>query len=239
MAPSCAEGGVLGVLPGVIGSIQAAEALKLALGIGDPLVGRLLLYDALSGEFEEMKLRRDPACPVCGESADDHGLRGLRRVLLGGRTLSRVRIPPTLRAETDGRPRGRGPRRHRARAARRPDGPVSPHCADSCSKTTSSRPFVNVYVEGEDVRTKDGLETAVEDELDRDPAARHGGWLSPPRSLLDLVGNTPLVELPRLSPKPEVKLYAKLEGQNPTGSIKDRVALAMVEAAGSSSRART
>src|SRR3954447_2250524 len=68
LAPSCAEGGVLGVLPGVIGSIQAAEALKLALGIGEPLIGRLLLYDALAGEFEEMKLRRDSACPVCGES---------------------------------------------------------------------------------------------------------------------------------------------------------------------------
>ena len=67
LAPSCAEGGVLGVLPGVVGSIQATEALKLALGIGDPLVGRLLLYDALSGEFQEMKLRRDPDCPVCGE----------------------------------------------------------------------------------------------------------------------------------------------------------------------------
>jgi molybdopterin/thiamine biosynthesis adenylyltransferase/rhodanese-related sulfurtransferase len=68
LAPSCAEGGVLGVLPGVIGSIQATEALKLALGIGEPLVGRLLLYDALSGEFSEMKLRRDPDCPVCGEN---------------------------------------------------------------------------------------------------------------------------------------------------------------------------
>jgi molybdopterin/thiamine biosynthesis adenylyltransferase/rhodanese-related sulfurtransferase len=67
MAPSCAEGGVLGVLPGVIGSIQAAEALKLALGIGDTLVGRLLLYDALSGEFQEMTLRRNPECPVCGD----------------------------------------------------------------------------------------------------------------------------------------------------------------------------
>jgi sulfur-carrier protein adenylyltransferase/sulfurtransferase len=52
----------------VIGSIQASEALKLALEIGDPLVGRLLLYDALSGEFNEMKLRRDPECPVCGDN---------------------------------------------------------------------------------------------------------------------------------------------------------------------------
>jgi len=67
LAPSCAEGGVLGVLPGVIGSLQTSEALKLALGIGEPLVGRLLLFDALSAEFSEMKLRRDPDCPVCGE----------------------------------------------------------------------------------------------------------------------------------------------------------------------------
>jgi sulfur-carrier protein adenylyltransferase/sulfurtransferase len=67
LAPSCAEGGVLGVLPGVIGSLQASEALKLALGIGEPLVGRLLLFDALSAEFNEVKLRRDPDCPVCGE----------------------------------------------------------------------------------------------------------------------------------------------------------------------------
>jgi molybdopterin/thiamine biosynthesis adenylyltransferase/rhodanese-related sulfurtransferase len=67
LAPSCAEGGVLGVLPGVIGSLQANEALKLALGIGEPLIGRLLLFDALSTEFSEVKLRRDPECPVCGE----------------------------------------------------------------------------------------------------------------------------------------------------------------------------
>jgi sulfur-carrier protein adenylyltransferase/sulfurtransferase len=68
LAPSCAEGGVLGVLPGVIGSIQGAEALKLVLGIGEPLVGRLLLYDALAGSFEQVAVRRDPACPVCGDS---------------------------------------------------------------------------------------------------------------------------------------------------------------------------
>jgi sulfur-carrier protein adenylyltransferase/sulfurtransferase len=68
LAPSCAEGGVLGVLPGVIGSLQANEALKLALGIGESLVGRLLLFDALSTEVSEVKLRRDPECPVCGEN---------------------------------------------------------------------------------------------------------------------------------------------------------------------------
>ena len=68
LAPSCAEGGVLGVLPGVVGSIQATEALKLALGIGDPLVGRLLLFDALAASFTEVSLRRDPECPVCGEN---------------------------------------------------------------------------------------------------------------------------------------------------------------------------
>ncbi len=67
LAPSCAEGGVLGVLPGIVGSLQANEALKLALGIGESLSGRLLLFDALSTEFSEVTLRRDPACPVCGE----------------------------------------------------------------------------------------------------------------------------------------------------------------------------
>ncbi|MGH3092053.1 MAG: molybdopterin-synthase adenylyltransferase MoeB [Gaiellaceae bacterium] len=68
LAPSCAEGGVLGVLPGIVGSLQANEALKLALGMGDPLVGRLLLFDALETQFTEIALRRDPECPVCGEN---------------------------------------------------------------------------------------------------------------------------------------------------------------------------
>jgi molybdopterin/thiamine biosynthesis adenylyltransferase/rhodanese-related sulfurtransferase len=68
MAPSCSEGGVLGVLPGIVGSLQANEALKLALGIGEPLIGRLLLFDALATEFNEVSIRRNPACPVCGEN---------------------------------------------------------------------------------------------------------------------------------------------------------------------------
>jgi adenylyltransferase/sulfurtransferase len=67
LVPSCAEGGVLGVLPGVIGTIQATETIKLILGVGQPLVGRLLLYDAFNMRFRELKLRRDPACPVCGD----------------------------------------------------------------------------------------------------------------------------------------------------------------------------
>ena len=67
LVPSCAEGGVLGVLPGIIGTIQATETIKLILGTGEPLVGRLLLYDAFKMRFRELKLRRDPECPVCGE----------------------------------------------------------------------------------------------------------------------------------------------------------------------------
>ena len=67
LVPSCAEGGVLGILPGMIGIIQATETVKLILGIGQPLVGRLVLYDALDMKFRELKLRRNPECPVCGD----------------------------------------------------------------------------------------------------------------------------------------------------------------------------
>ncbi len=68
LVPSCAEGGVLGVLPGIIGTIQALEAIKLILGVGEPLIGRLLLFDALKMKFRELKLRKNPDCPICGEN---------------------------------------------------------------------------------------------------------------------------------------------------------------------------
>jgi len=74
LAPSCAEAGVLGVLPGVIGLLQAVEAIKLLLGIGEPLVGRLMTYDALVGEFSELRLFRDPHCPACGENGHPEDL---------------------------------------------------------------------------------------------------------------------------------------------------------------------
>ena len=67
LVPSCAEGGVLGILPGIIGLVQATETVKLILGIGTPLIGRLMLYDALGMKFRELKLRRNPECPICGD----------------------------------------------------------------------------------------------------------------------------------------------------------------------------
>jgi molybdopterin/thiamine biosynthesis adenylyltransferase/rhodanese-related sulfurtransferase len=69
LAPSCAEAGVLGVLPGIVGSIQALEAIKMILGLGEPLVGRLLAFDALEESFRSFKVRRDPDCPACGPNA--------------------------------------------------------------------------------------------------------------------------------------------------------------------------
>ena len=91
LAPSCAEGGVLGVLPGVVGTLQATEAMKLLLGIGDPLVGRQLRYDALSMEFVELKMHRDPECPVC--SKDPHEIEFIdyeQFCALPGRAIART-----------------------------------------------------------------------------------------------------------------------------------------------------
>src|SRR5438309_2308723 len=74
MVPSCAEGGVLGILPGIIGCLQANEAVKLILGKGEPPIGRLVLFDAMRARFRELRLRKDPACPICGEQPTIHEL---------------------------------------------------------------------------------------------------------------------------------------------------------------------
>jgi sulfur-carrier protein adenylyltransferase/sulfurtransferase len=74
MVPSCAEGGVLGVLPGIIGVMQAIEAIKMIIGIGDSLIGRLVSFDALKLRFKEFKIRKDPSCPICGEHPTIHEL---------------------------------------------------------------------------------------------------------------------------------------------------------------------
>ena len=102
MVPSCAEGGVLGVLCASIGSIQATEAIKLLTGIGDPLVGRLMIYDALEMTYRTVKVRKDPECPMCGKISPDHsnssttqpfckGLLGRRRSAGGSEGMDRPR----------------------------------------------------------------------------------------------------------------------------------------------------
>jgi sulfur-carrier protein adenylyltransferase/sulfurtransferase len=74
LVPSCAEGGVLGVLPGIVGTLQALETIKLLLGAGEPLIGRLVLFDALQFKFRELRLRKNPECPICGNSPSIHAL---------------------------------------------------------------------------------------------------------------------------------------------------------------------
>jgi molybdopterin/thiamine biosynthesis adenylyltransferase len=71
LAPSCSANGVLGVMAGTMGTLQANEVIKLVLGVGEPLIGRLLLYEALGTRFTELKVRRDPDCPICGEHAPE------------------------------------------------------------------------------------------------------------------------------------------------------------------------
>jgi adenylyltransferase/sulfurtransferase len=80
LIPSCAEGGVLGVLPGIIGTIQATEAIKLILGVGEPLIGRFLIYDALRMRFRELKLPKDPDCPVCGANPSIRELHAYEQI---------------------------------------------------------------------------------------------------------------------------------------------------------------
>ncbi len=89
LAPSCAEAGVLGVLPGVIGSIQAMEAIKLLLGIGTSLAGRLLIYDALEEEFRTVRLRRNPGCPACGDESRPPKIVEYDQFCLPGGTVAR------------------------------------------------------------------------------------------------------------------------------------------------------
>jgi adenylyltransferase/sulfurtransferase len=100
LVPSCAEGGVLGVLPGLVGMLQATEAIKLLLGIGQPLIGRLLLVDALRAQFRTLKLQRDPECPACGthelkELIDYEEFCGLRKAAAEARANAVPEITPS------------------------------------------------------------------------------------------------------------------------------------------------
>jgi cysteine synthase B len=138
--------------------------------------------------------------------------------------MTKVRIPPTLRAATGGE--------REVPASGETVGAILDDLTSRFPGLEGQLQFANVYVDGEDIRTLDDLETPVRDgaTVILLPAMAGGASRLAP-GLLDLVGNTPLVELTRLAPKSSVQIYAKLEGANPTGSIKDRVAVAMIEAA--------
>ena len=107
LVPSCAEGGVLGILPGIIGLIQATEVVKLILGLGESLKGRLLLYDALAMRFRELKLRKDPQCPVCGphrtitKLIDYHDFCGVRQTPAAAVTVAGEIDPAAVKARID------------------------------------------------------------------------------------------------------------------------------------------
>ena len=149
---------MLGVLPGIIGSLQANEALKLALGIGDPLIGRLLLFDALAGDVRRGRARRDPDCPVCGEhpTITDYidyvefcaGSRGAAPDDRGPHPPDAARARPAARARS--RPSG-------ATVRELLDDLIArfPALGDQLSTDGDLAPFVNVYVDGEDVRTRE------------------------------------------------------------------------------------
>jgi cysteine synthase/molybdopterin converting factor small subunit len=150
--------------------------------------------------------------------------------------MTAVRIPPTLRAEVGGE-RQIEADGETVRAVLEDVVDRYPALGAQIFSNGDIATFVNVYLGGEDVRTLDGLDTTIAPGQTVILLPAMAGGSTPPRSLpvasslLDLIGNTPLVELSRISPKATVKIYGKLEGENPTGSIKDRVAKSMIEAA--------
>ena len=159
LAPGCSVAGVLGVVPGVMGLLQATEALKVLLDIGDSLAGRLVIYDALDGSFQELQLRRDPHCPACGDGAPVSS--DIRRLHAGCERMTAVRIPPVLRAQVAARSRSTWPARPSARSL---DSLLEqyPSLRDQLLTPDGAlNRFVNVYVNGRDVRYEQELATPV------------------------------------------------------------------------------
>src|SRR4029077_17896786 len=181
-------------------------------------------HDLRRGDREE-----GSELPRLRRFAVDHGVHRLRRVLRrAGSRMTAVGIQPTLRAEVGGERQVEADG-DTVRAVLEDLVERYPALGTQIFNDGEIATFVNVYLGGEDVRTLDGLETAVANGQTVILLPAMAGGSTPLRSLpvvsslLYLVGNTPLVELTKISPKASVKIYGKLEGQNPTGSIKDRV----------------
>ena len=175
LAPGCSVAGVLGVVPGILGLLQATEALKVLLGIGETLAGRLLLFDALETEFTELKLRRDPNCPVCSDAAVAARAAGVPLQVDGGqrrcavpddrhvreRFVSTVFIPAVLRANVGG---AKSLELEGGSIREVVDVLVERHPSLGSQLLTDDgdlNRFVNVYVNGQDVRYLAGLDTPV------------------------------------------------------------------------------
>ena len=159
LAPGCSVAGVLGVVPGVMGLLQATEALKVLLSLGDTLAGRLLIYDALDASFQELQLRRDPHCPACGDG--DSGHRAFGRLHPWSQRMTAVRIPPVLRAQAGNQKQVEV---GGATVGEALDSLIGqfPGLRDQLltADGTLNR-FVNVYVNGRDVRYEQELATPV------------------------------------------------------------------------------
>ena len=170
LAPSCGANGVLGVLPGTMGLLQATEVVKLILGIGEPAIGRLLLYDALGATLTEVKVHRDPECPICSRDPEDITDEELGRVprLRGVLRRRRVALPRAHGDDQDPtRPARLRRRREGGSASGANVGDVLRDLASSHPATQSQlfsaegelNRYVNVYLNDEDVRVLDGLDT--------------------------------------------------------------------------------
>ncbi len=171
LAPSCGAAGVLGVLPGVMGLLQSVEVIKLVTGAGEPLIGRLLLYEALGATFTELKVRRDPDCPICSRDPDsisdeEMGVFPDYELFCAGAgwpaaALSTVKIPPVLRSSTGGEKEievdgGTVGDVLRGLTARHPATERQLFSEDG-----ELNRYVNVYLNDEDVRVLEGLQTTV------------------------------------------------------------------------------
>ena len=199
LAPSCAEGGVLGVLPGIVGSLQASEALKLVLGEGDTLAGRLLLFDALGTTFDEVAIRRNPEAPSAAtpRRSPSTSTTSSSAQPCRGRTRDRRPDPPTLGTRSAARHvEARG-----ATIRELLDDLVERHPALGSQILANGgiAPFVNVYLRGEDVRTLDGLDTAVTegDTVILLPAMAGGAPTPPPRGSAAELGRLHAARAPR------------------------------------------
>ena len=188
LAPSCGANGVLGVLPGTMGLLQATEVIKLVIGAGDPLIGRLLMYDALAATTTDLKIRRDPECPICSREPG----RDLRRRRWASSPTTRRSAPrPASRyaSAPPWQPSASRPSCAPPWAASVRSAPTARPSATSSTSLTSSHPdtksqifgeggdlnrYVNVYLNDEDVRVLDGLGTAVGDSRRARHPAGHG-----------------------------------------------------------------